>query len=106
MSPTPSSDALQDAGSTSDIKSPTTAAAPVLATSDFTPNLFFPILVKVEFDIDRRMAGWFDAWMHMRWERSQQKSNGNGRRVLGLSERVGESETLRGSVGMEVCGVE
>ncbi|KAF8578737.1 hypothetical protein K439DRAFT_1663571 [Ramaria rubella] len=58
--------------------------------SDFTPNPFLPILAKVEFDIDRRKAPWYNSWVHGKRERSRwrtAKADGN-KLPLELPERT------------------
>ena len=91
-SSTPSSEVLlplsgKNNASTSDLD---------LIASEYTPNPFLPILGKVEFDIDRRKAGWFDAWIHGKRERSRWRSaNDGGKLALELPERADSRSRLR-----------
>ncbi|KAF8512148.1 hypothetical protein BU17DRAFT_96532 [Hysterangium stoloniferum] len=55
--------------------------------SDLTPNPFLPILAKVEFDIDRRKARWYNSWAQARHERSRWRIVPGGKLPLELSDR-------------------
>ncbi|KAF8528295.1 hypothetical protein JB92DRAFT_2864419 [Gautieria morchelliformis] len=64
--------------------------------TEFTPNAFLPILGKIEFDIDRRKASWFDGWIHGKRERSRWRSASEGGRLaLELPERARSRSHLR-----------
>jgi hypothetical protein len=64
--------------------------------TEFTQNPFLPILGKVEFDIDRRKASWFDGWIHGKRERSRWRSTSEGGRLaLELPERAQSRSRLR-----------
>ena len=77
----------KNSASTSDLES---------FASEYTPNPFLPILGKVEFDIDRRRAGWFEAWMHGKRERSRWRSASEGGKLaLELPERAESRSRLR-----------
>lgn len=64
--------------------------------SEITPNPFLPIMAKVEFDIDRRKAGWFDAWIHAKRDRSRWRTaNEGGKLPLALPDQADSRTRLR-----------
>ncbi|KIJ46463.1 hypothetical protein M422DRAFT_29301 [Sphaerobolus stellatus SS14] len=82
------------ASSTSEVSLPLTendaANADIInaISSELTPNPFLPILAKIEFDIDRRKATWYESWARTKRERTRWRSTSAGQLPLNLSGRA------------------
>ncbi|KAJ7070591.1 hypothetical protein C8F01DRAFT_1106976 [Mycena amicta] len=62
----PSSSSHSDADGDRDAETPATSRADSLDLPGLASDSLVPILAKVEFDIDRRRAAWFDPWLRSR----------------------------------------
>ncbi|KAI0783402.1 hypothetical protein C8Q75DRAFT_810986 [Abortiporus biennis] len=72
MTPSPSTPSNSAYSSQSELDTPESASSVSLSGGDSIPlpglnsSALIPILAKVEFDIDRQRAGWFDNWVRSR----------------------------------------
>ncbi|KAF7307403.1 hypothetical protein MIND_00534500 [Mycena indigotica] len=64
--PSSSSRSISDADGDGEAETPATSRADSLDLPGLGNDSLIPILAKVEFDIDRRRAGWYDPWVRSR----------------------------------------
>ncbi|TCD62631.1 hypothetical protein EIP91_006615 [Steccherinum ochraceum] len=124
VTPSPSTPSNSAYSSQSELETPESASS-VAASGDLdagaltlpglsSPSLI-PILAKVEFDIDRRKAGWYDRWVRSRKvqhaKRAESRAEMRSRSRMGSQSEVGdgvEEESQAGSrrapIDLELLG--
>lgn len=121
VTPSPSTPSNSAYSSTSELETPESASS-VAASGDVgasaialpglnSPSLI-PILAKVEFDIDRRKAGWYDPWVRSRkvQHAKRAESRARSRSRMGSQSEVGDGDeesqagSRRAPIDLELLG--
>ncbi|THH33165.1 hypothetical protein EUX98_g1026 [Antrodiella citrinella] len=124
VTPSPSTPSNSAYSSQSELETPESASS-VAASGDLgasaiplpglrSPSLI-PILAKVEFDIDKRKAGWYEPWVRSRKvqhaKRAESRAEARSRSRMGSSSELGEGGeedsqigTRRAPIDLELLG--
>lgn len=116
LTPSPSTPSQSVYSSQSDVDTPESATSvdpPTEASSIQLPGLdspaLVPVLAKVEFDIDRRKAGWYETWVRSRKmnhaKRAESRTGGrSGSRSTTGDDESGEEGTKRAPIDLALVG--
>ncbi|KAH8099736.1 hypothetical protein BXZ70DRAFT_214929 [Cristinia sonorae] len=119
MTPSPSTPSNSGYSSQSELEPPESASS-VAASGDIgasairlpglnSPSLI-PILAKVEFDIDRRRAGWYEPWVRSRKvqhaKRAESRAGARSRSRMGSASEAGEGPETQSQAGTRAAPID